>query len=550
MRRLPLALGLLCLSACQCGPTLVNDQGLSFSPSSLDFGQLAPDTRSTLTVQVRNLGTHQASVSLTVVEASRAGAFWLPQPPTSVEPGATVDVAVTYLAGLAVSADVASLSVRDVDLDTDARVALLGRTGAAVDAGFDAGVDGGLDAGLDAGADAGFDAGFDAGTDAGVDAGFDAGGDAGSELPVFDGGGTCGNVNVLDLPLLAYPAPYNLDRTAPSIVPVGSDFALGWIESLPDAGSGLFFERVMPSARAVVAPTVLGASQGSEVRMAWNGKEFALTWDEPSTVGLTNDDVNVEFLDGHGALRPVTPLRIPGLYRPGMTEQVPVWDAHTQSWALAFGWWQTISQVNTGTSSLRHLDGGSFVGAQTDSLVEMPSQSTTFAAGLDGGYVLVGAPAVQPLVLRRLDDAFATVWSATLFQAFNGNSVRVVPGAASYGVAWVHYDGSTWGSWFAVVDAAGTAHPAVRVASAASSSHAIDVAWNGATYTTVVNTYSDAGWQLEETRFDESGAQQGARRLLTCGTEAVFDPRIAWNSGEHLVTYEVNNGWRRVLLFP
>jgi hypothetical protein len=524
MRNIPLTLGLFCLSACQCGPTLVNDHGLSVSPSSLDFGQLAPGTSSTLTVQVQNLGTHQVSVSLTVVEPSREGAFALARPPTSIEPGAAVDVAVTYFAALAVSADVASLSVRDVDLDTDARVALLGRTNGAVDAG------------LDAGADAGLDAGF--------------------ELPVFDGGGTCGSVNVLDLPLLPPPpVPSSssgaafLYRTRPSIVPVDGDFALAWGERLPDAGQAISFERLTPMVRAVVAPSVvspagLGGTETSEVRMAWNGKDFALTWDQERVFAGT--DVNLEFLDGQGALRPVTPLLVPGLSRAFSTTQVPAWDARTQSWALAFG----VEQNSTRTTSLRHLDGGSFAGPQTDYPMDFMAM-TAFAAGLDGGFVLAGAQSPQALVLRRLDDAFAPVWSATLAQAFNGWGARVVVGATSYGVAWVASDAQSTSTgnavWFAVVDASGMVHPPVKVRSDANE---IDVAWNGATYTTVLNTYSDAGWQLEETRFDEAGRQQGAPRLVTCGTEDVFSPRIAWNSGEHLVTYEVNNGCRRVLLFP
>jgi hypothetical protein len=281
--------------------------------------------------------------------------------------------------------------------------------------------------------------------------------------------------------------------------------------------------------------------------MEWNGHEFGLAWDDSPDGGVSSE-VLFARLDAQGTMGGA-PLRLPGLYRPGMTDQVPVWNPHTQDWALSWGWWQTIGNVNTATTSLRRVAGNAFTGPQQDFLVETPWRATSFAAA-DAGYLLAGAGAGTPLVLRRLDDALATTWTTTLAPALNGHDLKVVVGSTGYGVVWVHYDGSAYAAWFAAVDTSGTLHPPVKILPASSSASSVDVTWNGAAYTTVVNAYaSDGGWEVDEVRFDQTGTQKGAARNLVCNG-AIFDPRIAFGSGVHFVTYEQNNGGRRVLLFP
>jgi hypothetical protein len=494
-----------------------------------------PGTSVQRAVHLQNSAQHAEAFTLTVVGASRPGAFSVANSEGTLAPGETLDVEVTYQGATTLEADVAALSLHNVELDFDPQVALAARTSAPVDAGVDAGQDASVDAGSDAGVDAGVDSGVDAGMDAAVD------------LPVFDGGGTCGNTNVLDLPLLAYPAPLNLERTEPSIVPVGNDFALAWLESLTDGGVAVFFERVTAAARPVVTPKVLAATRGMEARMAWNGQQFGLAWDDAPDAGLSSV-ARFSLLDGQGA--PVgSPLSVAGLYRPGMTNQVPVWNAHTQDWAMSWGWWQPLNSLLTGTTSVRRLANGAFVGPAQDFLVETSYRSTSFAAAPDGGYLVAGGSFSTPLELRRLDDAFVTTWTTTLASNINGHDLKVVVGGSTFGVVWLTYDLSNgWSTWFASVDGHGALHGPTRLFSDKGQS-AIDVAWNGSTYTVVVNPLgADGGWEVDELRFDELAVQQGPTRTLTCAG-AVFQPRIAFGSGVHFMTYEENNG-RRVLLFP
>ncbi len=545
----------LTLASCSCQTPLVDDGKLTLSPGSLDFGVVGANGSRTQQVQLTNESRHRIDITVTVLGSSRADAF-IAVAPSSVEPGTSTSLDVVYRGAATDSADVASLSVKDVSMDTDLRVVLAGRTHTEL-------VDGGSDAGApDAGpADAGAtDAGpvdggaLDSGVpDAGpVDAGsVDAGvSDAGPDFPTFDGGGVCGAVNVLDLPLQPYPAALGLQRSEPSLVVTSTDFAMAWVESQADGGSSVMFARFAPSGRVLLAPRELAPAITDSVNLAWNGREFLAAWDEPSDAGLTWSTPLVERFDALGHPVPRSFGRGSPLYRPGMTNQVPAWNPATQEWALAWGWWQTISMVNTGTISVQRLDpdGGMFVGTAREIIAEAPWRSKALAAATDGGFVVVGGGGSHPITLRRLESDLTVRWTSAAVASINGSDLKVVTGGSTYGLVWRHFDGVANVGYFAVADLEGGVLSPVKLAPLARSVGSVDVAWNGGGYTTVLNEYSDAGWTIDETRFDEQGTRVAPLRRLTC-TRPTFDPRVAAGHGVNVVTYEATPE-RRVLVFP
>lgn len=181
-------------ASCNCGDNLKRAGAeISVTPLSIDFGTILSGSSVTRTVTITSAGAHELTITRVAIESDARHAFTTGIPPTTIAPGSTANLSITYAAPLTEGPDGASLVIEsDANAEPEVRVSLAGRsigmfieggdsgTDGGEDAGTDAGLDGGFDAGTDAGEDAGLDAGTDAGTDAGEDAGTDAGFDAGA----------------------------------------------------------------------------------------------------------------------------------------------------------------------------------------------------------------------------------------------------------------------------------------------------------------------------------------------------------------------------------
>lgn len=200
MRRLlTLAAVTSLVASCNCGDNLKNAGAeISVTPLSIDFGTILSGSNSTRTVTIRSAGAHELTITRVTIESDARHAFTVGLAPTTIAPGSTSQLSVTYAAPLTEGPDGASLLIEsDASGEPEVRVSLAGRSigmfieggDSGTDAGEDAGTDAGFDAGTDAGPDAGTDAGEDAGTDAGVDAGEDAGVDGGTDAGAPPDGG-------------------------------------------------------------------------------------------------------------------------------------------------------------------------------------------------------------------------------------------------------------------------------------------------------------------------------------------------------------------------
>gem|GEM_PF-6838801 len=569
--RLAVLVGVVVFSACNCQPRVVDQGGLELEPRSLDFGAVRSGTNARRIVTARNTARRTVHVTASLAQESRPDAFVVITPEFDLEAGASSELVVEYRAAMAVTADVGVLSAREDGATEDVQVTLAAVTSMStedagvVDAGVtDAGVvDAGVvDAGVvDAGVvDAGVvDAGVvDAGVvDAGVvDAGVvDAGViDAGViEFPVFDGGGPCGLTNVLDVVLQPSAPAFNLQRTEPGVALVGGDFAFVWTESLPDAGEALFFARVAPSGRALIGPREVqptGGSSTGSARLAWNGTEYAVARERVAVDGGSLLSARFSRLDATGALIPSSEVVLGEWARSWPVQQV-LWNEAAHEWAMT---WNTTDATHS--VYVQRLDPtGQLIGTQRRLMGADFAYRAVPMVTHDGGYLLATTgQGLSPVALRRLDATLVEQASVNLGGTINGPiDLTVADGPASTAVVHRNYDGTRNVGHLTLLDAQGNVRsPApISLAAGASSVAYLEVVWNGASYTTVVTRFEpDGGVRLEEARYSETGQLLGTPRLLNCGSTQVFQARLAWNSGVHLLVYDVSNGARRMLIFP
>ncbi len=536
MMRLAVLVGVVVFSACNCQPRVVDQGGLELEPRSLDFGAVRSGTSARRIVTARNTARRSVHVTASLAQESRPGAFVVVTPEFDLEAGASSELVIEYRAAMAVTADVGVLSAREDGATEDVQVTLAAVTSMSTE---DAGV---VDAGV---------------TDAGVvDAGVvDAGViDAGViEFPVFDGGGPCGLTNVLDVVLQPSAPAFNLQRTEPGVALVGGDFAFVWTESLPDAGEALFFARVAPSGRALIGPREVqptGGSSTGSARLAWNGTEYAVARERVAVDGGSLLSARFSRLDATGALIPSSEVVLGEWARSWPVQQV-LWNEAAHEWAMT---WNTTDATHS--VYVQRLDPtGQLIGTQRRLMGADFAYGAVPMVTHDGGYLLAtSGQGPSPVALRRLDATLVEQASVNLGGTIIGPiDLTVADGPASTAVVHRNYDGTRNVGHLTLVDAQGNVRsPApISLAAGASSVAYLDVVWNGASYTTVVTRFEpDGGVRLEEARYSETGQLLGTPRLLNCGSTQVFQARLAWNSGVHLLVYDVSNGARRMLIFP
>lgn len=125
----PAFLAVVLISGCNCGPPLSNARPeIQVLPASLDFGSRVSGSVTTRTVAVTNTGVAALTLSRLTLDGDLRSAFSLGSAPTTVQPGATISLSVSYTAPLAEGPDGASLLIEsDAQAAPEVRVSLAGR---------------------------------------------------------------------------------------------------------------------------------------------------------------------------------------------------------------------------------------------------------------------------------------------------------------------------------------------------------------------------------------------------------------------------------------
>jgi hypothetical protein len=502
--------------SCQCGGRLIDELPPSVTPSTLDFGVIAPLTQRELTVTVHNPSQRTLTLNAVISSSSRDGAFDVTATTMTVGPGDDVPLTVRYTGATGDSADVGTLGVQEQGDDSPMSVELAGRTAVTADAGAP-------------------------GNDAGPD-------DAGPiDLPVFDGGGQCGATNVLSRTL-------SMDVLEPlKAMPTPDGFSMVWTDI--NSGTHLYFERRSPAGNPLVAPTLITSQATNyDLGFAWNGQNGAVAW--PYSRDGGNDDVSIMFntLGGTGAALSTT-VAITANQASGGDDYTIAWNPASQEWLLTTYAILPTSPTSTHVTRLHRFSAsGAALGTPVEISGEKVHWMDTPIVPLSDGYLLAlqDATGLDLNVLRL--DLNAQVVSTTNLGHRIGYNVATAQGPSTVAVAMGGYQAPA-GSPVQLALLGSDGGIVTGAPITVSTGDWVGAAWNGSSYTIVFDRMTaDGGSAVFETRYSEDGTRVSGPRQLTCNAFSEV-PQLLFTNGVHVVVYEdyqhvPGPGTQRMLVFP